>query len=173
MRTPAESLHRQVSYLRLADFEGDEGARSDMLLTLFQHAGSVASGKTFLMARDILVRAIDRHPPAPARAGGDSKASGAEVLDTRSTLISQLEALYRYYLTASVAPSFGLAPDARTVTARLGWLESVHAGAGVRVSPGERAMLEELRRDYAHLLVSEEPKAGSSASTVTGPPPAR
>lgn len=147
--TPA-LMQRQVEHLRDADFHGDELARGDLLLALFQHSGRVAGGKTFLGARDILARAIQR---LDLPAAGEGKASAAAAHpDTRDALRSQLEALYRYYITASAPPSYVWNPPAGEVIKRLQWLESLHAGSPQKVSDGEREMLRAMHEDYAHLL---------------------
>ncbi|MFD0666475.1 hypothetical protein ACT80S_02050 [Ramlibacter sp. MAHUQ-53] len=160
----SDALHRQVDLLDTADFGGDDALRVDMLLALFQHAGRAIGAKTFLLARDIVIGAIARAPadpapsPAPAEGKGPPVPRAAQALSPRESLWSQLDALYRYYLTASGPPSYLLSPQVPEMARRLAWAEDLHRRAPPDVvTPAERELLRQVAADYAPLLAGATP----------------
>ena len=122
----------------------DADLRADLLLTLFLHRGHLALPTHMARAREALVDEAQALPDS--KGPQDPRRALSE--DRRS----QLDALYRYYVTASRFPFNSQATPPEVLRERLVSIESAMRQTPDSVFPEEREMIEWLRKVHAEHL---------------------
>lgn len=130
---------------------GVSNLRADLLLVLFLHRGHLVDAATMQRVRVVFLAEVAGLPATPT-VQVDRKGVADQPLTPRQERLSQLEALYRYYVSASRFPFISLLADPHVVRTRIIDVESALSQDSYCVVPEEREMIAVLRKDYAEHL---------------------